>query len=86
MISGFCHNANEIFTLLEFYTTLIGSLLPTCQGNLSVPSSRVEQFKNNTRNTEMCSYIGVEKKKCSIHQQPSKEINNGKQIQVVLLV
>jgi hypothetical protein len=60
-------------------------LLQTCQDNLSVPSSRVEQFKNNARNTEMHSYIGAKKKKCFIHQQPSKEVNNGKQIEVVLL-
>jgi hypothetical protein len=45
MISGFHYHVNEVCTLLESYTALIGSLLPVFRDNLSVLSSRVKQSK-----------------------------------------
>jgi hypothetical protein len=43
MISGFCHNVNEICALLWFYAAKVGRLLSTFWNNVSVPSSRVKQ-------------------------------------------
>ena len=36
---------NEFYVFLRFYAALNGSLLPTFRKSLSVPSSRVEQYK-----------------------------------------
>jgi hypothetical protein len=42
LISGFHRDADEICALLGYYTTSCGNCLPTCQENLSVPSSRIK--------------------------------------------
>jgi hypothetical protein len=41
LISGFCHNVDEICALLGYYTASCGNCLPTFQDNVSVPSSRI---------------------------------------------
>jgi hypothetical protein len=45
MISGFCHNADEICTLLGYYAALNGNPLPMFQDNISVPLSQVKKSK-----------------------------------------
>jgi len=47
MMSGFCHDVNEIHTLSEFYAVQNGSFLPMFQDNLSGPSSRLKQSKKS---------------------------------------
>ena len=47
MISRFRRGVNEICAFMEFYAAQSGSLLPTFQDTLSVPSSRVKQSKKN---------------------------------------
>jgi len=42
MISGLCHEVDEIWTLLGYYAAYNGNSLPTFRVNLSVPSSRDE--------------------------------------------
>jgi hypothetical protein len=39
MISGFCHDVNEICNLLEFYTEQSGNSMLTSQDNLPVPEN-----------------------------------------------
>jgi len=41
MISGFCREADEIYTLLGHYAVYGGNSLPTFQDNLSIKSWRV---------------------------------------------
>jgi hypothetical protein len=43
--SGFHRKVNEICDLLGYYAAYVDNSLPTCQGNIFVPSSRV---KNGT--------------------------------------
>jgi hypothetical protein len=45
VISDTRRGVNEIFALLRCYATYIGGYLPTFRDNLSVPSSRVNQYK-----------------------------------------
>jgi hypothetical protein len=44
--SGFSRHADEICTLLGYYTALSGSSAPMFRDNLSVPSSRIKKSKN----------------------------------------
>jgi hypothetical protein len=45
VISGFCHNVDEICALLGYYTVYSANSVPTFQDNLQVPSSRVRKSK-----------------------------------------
>jgi hypothetical protein len=45
MISGFCHNTDEICALLGYKAALSGNSLPTFWDNISVPSSTVKKSK-----------------------------------------
>jgi len=47
-ISGSRRGVNEICALWEFYAAHNGSLLPTFRDHLSVPYSRVMQYKKVT--------------------------------------
>jgi len=44
VISGFHHEVDEKCTLLGYYTTSSGTILPTFWDNLLVPSSRVKNW------------------------------------------
>jgi len=41
--SGFHRKVNEICDLLGYYAAYVDNSLPTCQGNIFVPSSRVKR-------------------------------------------
>jgi hypothetical protein len=43
MISGFCHDVDEICALLGCYAVSSGNPLPVFRNDLSVPSSRVRK-------------------------------------------
>jgi hypothetical protein len=43
MTSGFCREVDEFCVLLGFYAVYGGNSLPTCQHNISVPSSGVKK-------------------------------------------
>ena len=43
LISGFHHHDITVFTLLGFYTVLVGSCVPMSRGGLSVPHSMVKR-------------------------------------------
>jgi hypothetical protein len=45
MISGCCHDADDICALVGYYAARNGNLLPTFRDNVSVPSSRVKKSK-----------------------------------------
>jgi hypothetical protein len=45
VISGFCHDVDEICTVLGYYTVMSDGSAPTFQDTISVPSSRVKKSK-----------------------------------------
>ena len=47
MTSGFRSEVDENYALLGHYAASIGNLLPTFRDNISVPSSRVQNLKEN---------------------------------------
>jgi hypothetical protein len=49
VISSFRRDIDEICTLLGYDAALSGNPLPTFQGNMSVPSSRVKKFKKSRK-------------------------------------
>ena len=51
MISGFCHDINEICALLGFYKAQSGNPVPTFQDNLLVPLSSGKRLVSNYQST-----------------------------------
>lgn len=51
MISGFCHNVNEIYALFGFYAPRNVILLVTFPDNISVSPPAVKWSDTNARNT-----------------------------------
>jgi len=47
LISGFCREVDDVFTLLGYYAAYVGNSLPMIQDNLLLPSSRVKKFEKS---------------------------------------
>jgi len=50
-ISGFCHSAVDVFSLLGCYVAYVDSWLPTFWDNTLLPSSGVKQPKTKYKKT-----------------------------------
>jgi len=47
LISGFCHEVDDVFTLLGYYEAYVGNSLPMIQDNLLLPPLRVKKFEKS---------------------------------------
>jgi hypothetical protein len=56
---------NEICTVLEYYTALSGTSLPTFWENLSFLSSRVEKSKKKSKKTAKLSFCLIRDITCT---------------------